>query len=34
MLSAEQIHVVAAYVLSLSQSTIATVAPTMAPKTP
>ena len=33
-LSAEQIHVVAAYVLSLSQSTIATVVPTMAPKAP
>ena len=33
-LSAEQIHVVAAYVLSLSQSTIAAGAPTIAPKTP
>ena len=33
-LSAEQIHVVAAYVLSLSQSTIAAGAPAIAPKAP
>lgn len=33
-LSTEQIHVVAAYVLSLSQSSLAAVAPAMAPKTP